>query len=95
MIGTKLLPSEPLDAEAVEVVKAEIDRQRIAHMLRVDLGITTTPSEYALMVAKARGDYGYTREHGRLYGAILGVWALLWDCIYGWYDYLSAWNRES
>ena len=34
-----------------------------------------------------------TRPHGRLYGAILGVWALIWLSITEWADYLSAWNR--
>lgn len=34
-----------------------------------------------------------TRRHGRLYGAILGVWALIWLSITEWADYLSAWNR--
>lgn len=35
-----------------------------------------------------------TRPHGRLYGAVLGVWGLFWTVVYGWYAKLSAWNRE-
>lgn len=31
---------------------------------------------------------------GRVEGAILGVWALLWLGIDGAYRYLSAWNRS-
>lgn len=34
------------------------------------------------------------RPHGRLYGAILGAWALLWLGIFAEYAKLSAWNRE-
>ena len=34
-----------------------------------------------------------TRHHGRLYGAILGVWALLWMVVFEWARYLQAWNR--
>lgn len=34
------------------------------------------------------------KRHGRLYGAVLGVWGLLWYGIYAAYDYLSAWNRR-
>jgi hypothetical protein len=34
------------------------------------------------------------KRHGRLYEAILGVWALLWLSVREWYEYFSAWNRE-
>ena len=36
-----------------------------------------------------------TRPANKLSGAILGLWALLWTVIFGWYAKLSAWNRES
>lgn len=35
-----------------------------------------------------------TEPVGRVRGAFLGVWALLWYGIYAAYDYLSAWNRR-
>ena len=35
-----------------------------------------------------------TPTHGRLYEAVLGVWALLWLSINEWYEYFKAWNRE-
>ena len=35
-----------------------------------------------------------SKPAGRLYGAVLGLWALLWTVIFGWYAKLSAWNRE-
>lgn len=34
-----------------------------------------------------------SKRHGRLYGAILGVWALIWLTLIGMADYLTAWNR--
>lgn len=84
-----------LDAQSIEVVKREIHEQRVQRsLLRVAVGNTRTAQDYACMVAKARGDYEHTREHGRLYGAVLGVWGLLWTVIYEAYDYFSAWNRE-
>lgn len=36
-----------------------------------------------------------TKPVGRARGTILGLWALLWTAIFGWYAKLSAWNRES
>jgi uncharacterized phage protein gp47/JayE len=36
-----------------------------------------------------------TEPVGRLHGAILGVWALLWTAIFGAFAYLQAWNREA
>lgn len=35
-----------------------------------------------------------TEPVGRVRGAFLGVWGLLWYGIYAAYDYLSAWNRR-
>ena len=85
-----------LDAQSIEVVKREIHEQRVQRsLLRVAVGNTRTAQDYACMVAKARGDYEYTREHGRLYGAVLGVWALFWWAVHEAYDYFSAWNREA
>lgn len=86
---------EALQKEQVEVVQSEIDRQHIQRaLLRVAVGNNKTAQDYACMAAKARGDYGYTRQHGRLYEAILGMWGLLWIVIYDMYDYFSEWNRR-
>ena len=87
--------AQALDAQSMEIVKKEIREQNVQrHLLRVAVNNTKTAQDYACMAAKARGDYEYTREHGRLYGAILGLWGLLWVVVYGIYDYLSAWNRR-
>ena len=93
--GMGISGREPLGKEEIEVVEAEIDRQSIQrHLLRVAVGNDKTDEDYAQMVTKANGDYGYTRRHGRLYDAILGLWAGLWLLIYSAHDYLDAWNRE-
>lgn len=87
--------AQALDAQSVEIVKREIHDQRVQRsLLRVAVNNTKTAQDYACMTAKARGNYEYTSEHGRLYGAILGLWGLLWLVIFEIYDYMSAWNME-
>lgn len=74
--GTKQLPPEQ-----IEVVKAEIDRQHIARLVRVAVGNDYTAEDYQCMIIKARHDYGkYYRQPGplrRIGDALLGVYALL------------------
>ena len=72
----------PPPREQVEVVEAEIDRQRIQRaLLRVAVGNTNTAEDYANMTTKARGDYGIdARPRGplrRLGAALLGAYALI------------------
>lgn len=87
--------TQALEADSIQVVKREIHDQRVQRsLLRVAVNNTKTAQDYACMTAKARCDYEYNRKHGRLYGAVLGLWGLLWVVIYEVYDYLSAWNRE-
>ena len=87
--------TQALDAQSVEIVKREIRDQRIQRsLLRVAVNNTKTAQDYACMTAKARWDYEPTRRHGRLYGAILGLWGLFWVVVYEIYAYLSKWNRE-
>ena len=87
--------TQVLDAQSVEIVKREIRDRRIQRsLLRVAVNNTKTAQDYACMAAKAQWNYEPTRRHGRLYGAILGLWGLLWLVVYSIYDYMSAWNRE-
>ena len=69
-----------LTEEQVEVVEAEIDRQRIQRaLLRVAVGNTNTAEDYAAMLTKARGDYAVTRRPGplgRLGEQLLKLYAL-------------------
>ena len=73
---------KPLPGEQVEVVEAEIDRQRIQRaLLRVAVGNTNTAEDYANMTTKARGDYAVdARRPGplrRLGAFLLGAYALI------------------
>ena len=81
-----------LTPDAIKIVEAEIDRQHIAHMMRVDLGNDKTANDYYCMSTKAKYKYD-VRTHGRVYNAILVTWAVIWCIIFDWYDYFSQWNR--
>lgn len=73
----------PLDADELAAVKAEIARLRA----------TQKPVEDDVPWAAALAVKYKPVEYGRLYGAVLGAWGLLWDTIYGWYDFFAEWNR--
>lgn len=77
-----------MDADSMAAVRAECDRLRALNDIRAYAdGIRLDAACKALEVK-------YPPErHGRLYGAILGLWGLLWDTIYGWYDFFAEWNR--
>ena len=51
-------------------------------------------SKRFVSVSKAWAIKYSTKPVGRARGAILGVWALFWLWVYGWYEYFSDWNRE-
>lgn len=57
-----------LTGEQIEVVEAEIDRQKIlADLVRVATGNRNTPEDYEILITKARGDYQrLTRPAGPL-----------------------------
>ena len=86
------LPS--LSHEQIEVVKAEIDRQRIlADLVCVAVNNTKTTDDYSCLMTKAKYEYAIP-EHGRIYNTVIGLWALLWLAIYDWVDYFQAINME-
>ena len=71
-----------MEPEEIEVVEAEIDRQRISRdLLRVAVNNDKTAEDYRQMVTKARGDYGrYYRHPGpvRRFGQrLMGLYGLL------------------
>lgn len=55
-IGGRLGEAKPLNREEAQVVSAEIDRQRIADLLRV--AMHPKPVDYAMKVYEAELDYG-------------------------------------
>ena len=73
----------PLSTDELAAVKAEIARLRAREK----------PVEDAVPWAAALAVKYKPVEHGRLYGAVLGAWGLLWDTIYEWYDFFAEWNR--
>ena len=79
-----------MDAASVAAVRAECERLRALHDIRAYADTVRLDAACRALDAKYP-----VEEHGRLYGVILGMWGLLWYCIYCAYDYLSAWNRES
>lgn len=79
----------PLDDGELAMVKAEYAR------LQAKDGVRSYADEKRFeSVSKALAVKYSTPTHGRLYGAILGVWALLWLSINEWYEYFRVWNRE-
>lgn len=74
--------ARPLPPEQIEVVKAEVDRQKIMlSLLRVAVNNDKTAEDYRQMVTKARGDYGrYYRHPGpvRRFGQkLMGLYGLV------------------
>lgn len=78
--GEGMGKATPPPLEHVEVVEAEIDRQRIQRaLLRVAVGNHNTAEDYRNMMTKARGDYAVTRRTGplgRLGEQLLKLYAL-------------------
>ena len=72
--------SERLSEDEIEVVEAEIDRQKIQRaLLRVAVNNTKTNEDYDVMITKARGDYGERCWGGalrRIGTALLVVYAM-------------------
>lgn len=52
-----------------------------------------TPEEWDEMTLQAQYDYGRNKVPGRICGAIMGLWGLLWMAIFAEYARLSAINR--
>ena len=79
----------PLDSGELEIVRAENRRLNALNGVR-----SYGDSVRWKNVADALAVKYQPKHHGRLYGAILGVWALLWLSVHEWFEYFSAWNRE-
>lgn len=78
-----------MDAASIAAVRAECERLRALQDIRAYADTVRLDAACKALDVKYPAE-----EHGRVYGAIIGVWGLLWYCIYCAYDYLSEWNRE-
>jgi len=79
--------------EQRQMVKAEIDRQRTARLLKVAIGNTNTPDDYAAMITRERYKIqAYEDNSGmlcKLGNILLVTWACVWLILLGLSDYLT------
>lgn len=81
-----------LTNEQMQMVSAEIDRQRIARLLKVAIGNRNTPDDYATMITKERYKMQVYHQGGIMRGignTVMVVWACLWYGLYALADYLT------
>ena len=78
----------PLDSDELAIVKAEYAR------LQARDGVRAYGDSVRYETAvKALEEKYYEEPHGAVHDAILGMWALLWEWLYGWVQYFQEWNR--
>jgi len=79
--------------EQRQMVMAEIDRQHIARLLKVAIGNTNTPDDYAAMITRERYEMQAYKDDGgilrKLGDILLVTWACLWLILLGLSDYLT------
>lgn len=90
MLAARTETPRQLPREQVEIVEAEMDRQRIvASLVRVAVGNDKTPEDYSLMMTKVRGDCARYRRApgpvGRALRRLLGWYGLLCWAVAGAY----------
>jgi hypothetical protein len=77
----------------MQMVKTEIDRQRTARLLKVAIGNTNTPDDYAAMITRERYRIqAYEDNDGmlcKLGDILLVTWACIWLILLGLSDYLT------
>ena len=77
----------------MQMVKAEIDRQKTARLLKVAIGNTNTPDDYAAMITRERYRIQAYEDNGgilcKLGNILLVTWACVWLILLGLGDYLT------
>ena len=77
----------------MQMVKAEIDRQRTARLLKVAIGNTNTPDDYAAMITRERYRMQAYEDNGgmlcKLGDILLVTWACVWLILLGLGEYLT------
>ena len=82
-------------AEGAAVVELREVREELGK-LQAREGVRTEAANRRWERTKRRLARKYSTEPvGRLHGAILGVWALLWLSVVEWMRYFQRWNREA
>ena len=79
--------------EQRQMVIAEIDRQRIARLLKIAIGNTNTPDDYAAMITRERYRMQAYEDNGgmlcKLGDILLVTWACVWMILLGLGEYLT------
>lgn len=79
--------------EQRQMVIAEIDRQRIAKLLKIAIGNTNTPDDYAAMMVRERYRMQKYEAHKgllrRLGDILLAMWACVWLGLCSLSEYLT------
>lgn len=79
--------------EQRQMVMAEIDRQHIARLLKVAIGNTNTPDDYAAMITRERYRMQVYEDNGGIVGRfgtlLLVIWACVWIGLTELGDYLT------
>jgi hypothetical protein len=86
--GMALGLSEGANAVELRAVKEELGKLQAREGVRAEAANTRWKRTQRRLARKYS-----TEPVGRVRGAFLGAWGLLWYGIYAAYDYLSAWNR--
>ena len=77
----------------MQMVKAEIDRQRTARLLKVAIGNTNTPDDYAAMITRERYMMQAYEDNGgmlcKLGDILLVTWACVWLILLELGEYLT------
>lgn len=77
-----------INAAELETVKAECARLQAVN------GVRAVGDQKRWNKTRKKLTRKYSvKPVGRLYGAILGAWALLWVSLLGWVEYFREWNR--
>ena len=79
--------------EQMQMVAAEIDRQHIARNLKIAIGNTNTPDDYAAMITRERYAMQVYEDDGgivhRIGTMVLVVWACVWLALISLSEYLT------
>lgn len=78
----------PLNNDELAVVKAEYAKLQAKEGVRAYGDSVRYETAIKALEEKYAAD-----EHGAVHDAILGIWAMLWEFIYGWVQYFQEWNR--